>query len=265
MHERTGNLIKNQTRLGQDGRTVRHEAYLPPQTHLKHTYTWNNSRRKLPGKGQKNSYTPKPARKTPTQAGSTGKGRRVGTSSPGWGKALHRRTLTRGDTGWDSCWAFPSWDPSQRTRACSAAGRTVGLWKGWQSLAPTHKEWAGAGLPPVRAERTLRWRLWPHCVPRSSWGKRPALFSPPHSVAWALGLALQRQPRTWDGAGCLWPLLALTQAVPGASIPGSSLQAPAPPHFKGILHPTHCIPQPNAGSGADKSGRICCRDGPDPA
>lgn len=97
-----------------------------------------------------------------------GKGRRVGTSGPGWGKALHTRTLTRGDTGWDSRWAFPSWDPSQRTRACSAAGRTVGLWKGWQSLAPTHKEWAGAGLPPVRAERTLRWRLWPHRVPRSS-------------------------------------------------------------------------------------------------
>lgn len=96
-------------------------------------------------------------------------------------------------------------------------------------------------------------------------GQMPSSVFTTHSMACALGLALQRQSRTWDGAGCLWPLLALTQAVPGASIPGSSLQAPAPPHFKGILHPSHCIPQPNAGSGADKSGRTCHRDSPNPA
>ena len=41
VHEQVGNLStdgtfnKEQTRLDQDGRTVRHETHLPPQTHLK--------------------------------------------------------------------------------------------------------------------------------------------------------------------------------------------------------------------------------------
>ena len=50
---------------GQDGGQRGHGAHLPPQTHQKYIYMWNNSHGKLTGNWKKKSYTTKAARKIP--------------------------------------------------------------------------------------------------------------------------------------------------------------------------------------------------------
>jgi len=51
----------------QDGAVRGHGAHLPPYTHQKYIYSWNNAHKKLTGNWQKKSYMNKPAvRKTST-------------------------------------------------------------------------------------------------------------------------------------------------------------------------------------------------------
>ena len=117
--------------INQDGRIGRHGSHLPPWTHQKYIYMWNNSHWKLTGNWQKDSCTTKAIRKIHMELGR--KGRKAIRSGPmplgGDSEEKGEHTNRRPPWGVSSenhNWKPQSWHPTQGRQAPSAAWRTTG-------------------------------------------------------------------------------------------------------------------------------------------